>query len=157
MNREHGLMISALSLIFLVIGVLLNGRIFNLLSKHKNGVIIDRLFVSNNILSGLGHSIILSYYASTHMMYPMSDYIGINGCFVIVQILDVFIRFYNFCFPVAIATLRYLFVVQNLWVRSKGMTTIVNIVIGFSIIFPIVMTVSVQLPVSDHVHFAYNR
>jgi len=76
---------------------------------------------------------------------------------MIIHFLDIFMRFYNFCFPVAIATVRYLFVVQNLWVRAKGMTKIVNAVIILSIIIPILMMLSVQLPISAQVHFAYNR
>jgi hypothetical protein len=157
MNKKPALTITILSLIFLLVGVLLNGRIFKLLYRRKNGVIIDRLFMSNTIISGLGHSIVLLYYSSTYLVYPMSDFIGTFGCLMIIHFLDVFMRFYNFCFPVAIATVRYLFVVQNLWVRAKGMTKIVNAVITLSIIIPILMMLSVQLPISDQIHFAYNR
>jgi len=157
MNKKQSETIVTLSLTFLFIGIVINSRIFMLLSRRKNGIIIDKLFISNTILSGLVHSIVLANYVGSHLFYPMSDYIGNIGCLTIVHFLDVFIRFYDFCFPVAIASIRYIFVVQNLWVRTQGMKRIVNAVIFFSISVPILMALTVQYPVSDQIHFAYNR
>jgi hypothetical protein len=36
----------------------------------------------------------------------MSDYIGLIGCLVLPQFVDVFIRIYSFCFPISITVLR---------------------------------------------------
>jgi hypothetical protein len=33
----------------------------------------------------------------------MSDFLGVFGCLLSVHLLDVFARFYNFAFPVAVA------------------------------------------------------
>jgi len=157
MNQGQSKTIVTLSIIFLLIGIIINGRFFTLLSRHKNGVIIDKLFMSNTILSGIGHSVVLTNYACSHLFYPMSDFIGNIGCLTLVHFLDVFIRFYNFCFPVAIASVRYIFVVHNVWVRTQGMERVVNVIIYLSISVPIFMALSVQYPVSDQIHFAYNR
>ena len=157
MQKKDALIIVTLSSVFLFVGILLNGRIFTLLAGRKNGIVIDKLMASNTVISSIGHSLVLMYYIASNILYPMSDYISIIGCLVSAHFLDTFIRFYNFCFPVAIAFLRYLFVVKNLWVRAQGMTTVANAVIACSILIPFVMTLSIQFPVSDEVHFAFNR
>ena len=145
------------TVLFLIIGVLLHCRIFMLLWRRKNAAIIDKLFKSNTIISGICHSIVLAYYISSNLIFPMSDYIGKTGCLLTIHFLDVFVRFYNFCFPASIALVRYLFVVQHLWVRQTGMPKIVYFTIGFSVIIPTLMTFSVQFPHSDNIHFPYNR
>jgi len=157
MNKTETVIIVSLSSTFLLIGILFNARIFTLLNGRKNGLIIDKQMVSNTIVSIIGHSIALSYYITSHVVYPMSDYVGMAGCLVGVLFFDAFIRFYNFCFPVAMAILRYLFVVQNLWVRAQGLAIVANGVICCSIFIPVVMTLSVQFPVSDQLHFGYTR
>ena len=143
--------------LFLSVGILLHCRIYVLLHRRKNGAIIDKLFKSNTIISGFCHPVVLVYYISSHLLYPMSDYIGKVGCLSTVHFLDAFVRFYNFCFPASIALVRYLFVVQHLWVRQTGMPKIVNYTIAFSVIIPIIMTLSVQFPYSENLHFAFNR
>ena len=157
LSDRESLVIVTLSSIFLFVGVLLNGRIFALLMNRNNGVIIDKLFLSNTIVSSISHPLVLLYYIASNIFFPMSDYIGSAGCLIMIHFLDVFIRFYNFCFPVTIALLRYLFVVQNLWVRAKGMSRVANFVIFCSVFFPTMMTLSVQFPIFDQLHVAFNR
>ena len=157
LGQKETLIIVTLSLVFLCVGILLNCRILTILAGRKNGMVIDRLMASNTIVSITCHSLVLASYIAGNLYYPMSDIIGNLGCLVGVHFLDTFIRFYNFCFPVALASLRYLFVVQNLWVRARGMTSVTNGVISCSILVPVLMTLSVQLPLSDQVHFAFTR
>ena len=130
---------------------------FRILSKKRNEAAIDKLFLSNTILNLICQPSILLYYIASHLLFPMSDYIGTWGCVLTIHLLDVFLRFYGFCFPVAIPLVRYLFVVQHSWVKCKGMKTIVNRIIGLSVLVPVAMTISVQFPVSDYVHGPFNR
>ena len=157
MSGSESLVFVTLSAIFLLIGILLNCRIFTMLSSRKNGVIIDKLMVSNTVVSTIGHSLVLAYYIASNIVFPMSNYIGVIGCQISAHFMDAFIRFYNFCFPVAVASLRYLFVVQNSWVRSHGMSKVAYAVILCSIIVPVGMSMSVLFPVSDHIHYGFNR
>ena len=139
----------------LCFGFLISGRIYVILSKRKAEAAIDRLFLSNTILGVICHPLILVYYICSHLLFPMSDYIGTVGCLLNTQLLDVFVRFYHFCFPASVALLRYLFVVEHLWVKSKGLKTVVNYVIALTLILPLVMTVSVQFPISEFIHGPY--
>ena len=143
--------------IFLSIGVLIHYRIFTLLSRHNNGAIIDKLFKANTAVSAICHPIVLAYYIFSHLLFPMSDYIGTAGCLFSVHFLDPFVRFYNFGFPVVIALVRYLFVVRHSWVNKIGMKKVITLAIAFSILVPIMMTLSVQFPISETLHFPYHR
>ena len=157
MSSPESLILVTLSTTFLLIGIPLNIRILTLLSVRKKELIIDRLMVSNAAVSIIGHSLVLAYYIASNLVYPMSDYIGVLGCLVSIHFTDTFIRFYNFCFPVAIASRLYLLVVQNAWVRTHGMSKVANAIIACSIFIPILMTLSVSFPISEHVHFGFNR
>jgi hypothetical protein len=149
--------IITLSVLILCIGIIINFHIYRMLSKRKNAAVIDRLFRANTIFSLFCHPLILIYYVMSSIIFPMSDYIGIAGCILSVHLFDVFTRFYNFCFPVSIALLRYLFVVEHFWVKSKGMTKVANWIIAFTYIIPLFMTISVQYPIVDTIHGSYNR
>ena len=149
--------IISLSLVILCFGILINGHIYRILSKRKNGAVIDKLFRSNNIFSLICHPLILIYYTVSNIIFPMSDYISIAGCIMSVHLFDVFTRFYNFCFPISIALLRYLFVVENFWVKSKGIKKVANWIIVLTFVFPFLMTISVQFPIVDTIHAPYNR
>jgi hypothetical protein len=142
----------ALALTVLTLGLIINGRILTILFSRKNGAAIDKLFLSNTVFSVVCHSIILSYYVMKELIYPMTDVIGLLGCLITSHFLDVFVRFYNFCFPASIAMIRYLFVVKSLWVKSKGIKKISNLIIAASFIIPFFMTVSVQFPIGTFVH-----
>ena len=99
----------------------------------------------------------LLYYILSNILFPMSNYVGTPGCLFSIHFLDPFIRFYDFCFPVSIAMFRYLFVVKHSWVKKIGMTKVVAIAIAFSIIIPVFMALSVQFPISEYLHFPFNR
>jgi hypothetical protein len=116
-----------------------------------------QLFLSNTLLSLVFHPCILIYYIGSNLLFPMSNYIGAIGCMVNSHFLDVFVRFYNFCFPASIALLRYLFVLEYQWVRSLGMKRVVNWTIAMTVIVPCMMVVTVQFPISDTLHGPYSR
>ena len=140
------------ALIVLCFGLIINGRILRILSSRNNGAAIDKLFFSSTVFSIVCHPIIIIYYILKELVYPMKDMIGLFGCLFTIHFLDVFVRFYNFCFPASIAIIRYLFVVESLWVKSKGMKKITNWIIAASFIVPFFMTVSVQFPIGTFVH-----
>jgi hypothetical protein len=73
------------------------------------------------------------------------------------HLLDVFVRFYNLFFPVTIALLRYLFVVQDEWVKRFGMKKAVTGIILLSILVPLMMDLTFQFPIVDFVHGPYNH
>jgi hypothetical protein len=68
----------------------------------------------------------------------MVDYIGPVGCGFFMLILDVFSRFFHLFQPIAIASLRYIFVVKNHWIKSHGIRTTVNAIIVFFNLLPLV-------------------
>ena len=120
-GHKHAIL-SIVSLVILFIGLLVNCRIYNILAKRSKAAAMDRLLKSNNILSLFCHPLILSYYIASNIVSPVSDYIGVTGCLLTVHLLDVFTRFYNFTFPIAVAILRYLFVVEHMKVKASGMS-----------------------------------
>ncbi len=156
MEKNHKIIVDTLALIIFCIGVPIHLRILQILLSKKNKA-IDKLFLTNTILNLLFQPIILTYYFASHLVFPVSDYIGTWGCLMGPHLLDVFVRFYGFCFPISIALVRYLFVVQNSFVKIVGMKSVVNFLITLTIIVPIIMTLSVQFPISDFVHGAFNR
>ncbi len=64
---------------------------------------------------------------------------------------------YSYCFPMTITVLRYLFVVHSLRVKSIGMVNVVTTVIVLSILIPLLITLSMQYPVSDFIHGPLNH
>ena len=118
---------------------------------------VTQLFMSNTMLSLIFHPCVLIYYIASNLLFPMSNYIGSFGCLVNSHFLDVFVRFYNFCFPASIAFLRYLFVLEYYWVKSVGLRRVVNCVIVMTVIVPFVMAATVQFPISETLHGPYSR
>jgi len=72
LRKNDRIIIVTLTSIFLIVGVLLNGRILTLLTARKSGVVIDKLMVSNTLVSGFGHSMVLTYYIASTIIYPLS-------------------------------------------------------------------------------------
>jgi len=157
MKYPQALTIVTLASLILVSGILIHIRIYTILSRRTIYAAIDKLILSNTILSLICHPLVLIYYISSNLLFPMSDYIGTAGCLISVHFMDVFVRFYNFCFPASIAMLRYLFIVQHSWVKSNGVKPIVNAVIACTMLIPLVMSISVQFPISDSLHAPYSR
>ena len=120
-GHKHAIL-SIVCLVILFVGLLVNCRIYSILAKRSKAAAIDRLLKSNNILSLFSNPLILSYYIASNIVSPVSDYIGVTGCLLTVHLLDVFTRFYNFTFPIAVAILRYLFVVEHMKVKASGMS-----------------------------------
>ena len=96
MKRNQVMTVTGFAGLFLCLGILINLRIFAILSRRKNVAIIDKLLMSNTIISIVCHPIVLAYYIASNILFPMSDYIGTVGCLISVHFLDVFVRFYNF-------------------------------------------------------------
>ena len=157
MNPTSNIIIVSSACTILIVGILINGRIYKILSNHTDAAAVDKILKLNTIISLAMHSVILTFYIAASFLYPMSDYIGHVGCFLCVQVLDVFARFYNFMFPVAIALLRYLFVVKSLWVKAVGMKNVVNRIIAFSLFAPFILTIFIQFPIFDGIHGPFNR
>ena len=157
MKENQVVAVSTLAILILFAGLLINSRIYKILLRRKNTAAIDKIFMTSTISSLLFQPLILAYYVASYFVYPMSNYIGTIGCLATVHLLDVYVRFYNFCYPVSIALVRYLFVVKHIWVKSKGMHSVVNSTIALSFIIPIIMVITVQFPIFDSVHGPYNR
>ena len=117
-HKELTIVIASFAI--LIVGLLINRRIFNILAKRSNAAAMDQLLKFNNIINLALYPIILAYYMLSHLVLPVSDYIGVVGCILTVHLLDAFARFYSFTFPVAVALLRYLFVVEHLKVKAHG-------------------------------------
>ena len=62
MKILHSWIIVSLAFIILIVGLMINSRIYFILSKHKRDAAIDRLLLSNTIFSLLTHPQILAYY-----------------------------------------------------------------------------------------------
>lgn len=106
--------------IILIMGLIVNRRIYKILSRRSSAAAMDRLLKFNYVISLTLHPIILGYYMAFQLVSPVSDYIGVVGCVISVHFIDVFTRFYSFTFPIAVALLRYLFVVKHTMVKARG-------------------------------------
>ena len=84
-----------------------------------------------------------------HFLFPMKDYIGVVGCGVFLLFLDIFIRFHSLFLPLFIATLRYLFIVQNGWMKARGISIVVSRVVALQILVPVCLTLILQFPAFD--------
>ena len=118
-GHKHTIL-SVVCVVIMVVGLLVNFRIYNILAKRRKAAAMDKLLKSNNIISLFTHPLILVYYIASNTVAPVSDYIGVTGCLLTVHLLDAFTRFYNFTFPVAVALLRYLFVVEHMKIKARG-------------------------------------
>ena len=122
LDAQKNIILIVVRLLILVVGLLVNIRIYKILAKRSKAAAMDKLLKSNNIISLFTHPLILVYYIASNTVAPVSDYIGVTGCLLTVHLLDAFTRFYNFTFPVAVALLRYLFVVEHMKIKARGKT-----------------------------------
>ena len=76
------------------------------------------------------------------MLFPMVDYIGVVGCIINAHLVDVYVRFYHFCFPASVAFLRYLYVVKSSWINSIGARVVSNFILLTSFLLPLFMTLA---------------
>ena len=120
LDAQKNIILIVVRLVILVVGLLVNIRIYKILAKRSKAAAMDKLLKSNNIISLFTHPLILVYYIATNTVAPVSDYIGVTGCLLTVHLLDAFTRFYNFTFPMAVALLRYLFVVEHMKIKARG-------------------------------------
>ena len=120
LDAHKNTIVATVCLVIMVVGLLVNFRIYNILAKRRKAAAMDKLLKSNNIISLFTHPLILVYYIATNTVAPVSDYIGVTGCLLTVHLLDAFTRFYNFTFPMAVALLRYLFVVEHMKIKARG-------------------------------------
>ena len=157
MKINHALAVVSLAIFILLNGIAINSRIFTILARRKKAAAIDKLLMSNTIFSLICHPLVLAYYITSNLLFPMNSYIGTFGCLISVHFLDVFIRFHNFCFPASIALLRYLFVVKNDWVKLFGMEKVTNCIILITFVIPFLMTAFVQFPIFESFHLPFNR
>ena len=122
LDAQKNIILIVVRLVILVVGLLVNIRIYKILAKRSKAAAMDKLLKFNNIISLFTHPLILVYYIASNTVAPVSDYIGVTGCLLTVHLLDAFTRFYNFTFPVAVALLRYLFVVEHMKIKARGKT-----------------------------------
>jgi hypothetical protein len=81
--------------------------------------------------------------------FPMKDYIGTFGCGLFLIFMDIFIRLHSVFLPFLIALLRYLFIVQNNWMKVHGLLPVVNFVVALQILIPLLMSLVPQFPIFD--------
>ena len=61
--------------------------------REGSGSAINLLFSFNLWINSLLYPVLLVYLTANLFIFPMNDVIGTLGCLVIVQFLDVFIRY----------------------------------------------------------------
>ncbi len=99
MKNLHSWIIVSLAFIILIIGLLINARIYFILSKHKRDAAIDRLFLSNTIFSLMSHPQILAYYIfrsaeiCCSLRSPQSQQFSSN---IVFRYLDTFSTYFTF-------------------------------------------------------------
>jgi len=120
-NLQKKITIILVCSLILIMGLIINSRIYKILSKRSSAAAMDRLLKFNYVISLALHPVILGYYMTFQIVSPVSDYIGVVGCALSVHFIDVFTRFYGFTFPIAVALLRYLFVVKHTLVKARGL------------------------------------
>jgi hypothetical protein len=90
-------------------------------------------------------------------LFPMKDYVGEFGCGFFMIFLDIFVRFHALFLPALIAILRYLFIVQDNWMKATGVSRVVTFIIALQIFAPTLMTLILQFPVFDFMQGPYNH
>ena len=147
--------LTLLGTLILSLGIFIQTRIYFMLRQQKRdgtAVAIDRLFKTNNIVNILCQPTFLIYLIASYNLFPMIDYIGLYGCIFLPQFLQVFMVLYFLIFPLTIATVRFLFVLFSMKVKAYGMNRLVNTAVVLSVFIPLLMTLSLQYPVSDYIH-----
>jgi|LakMenEpi03Aug12_release.lakeMendotaPanAssembly.Ray.scaffolds.fasta_scaffold978142_1 hypothetical protein len=143
----------------LSVGILIQARIYVMLNKQKNeGTVasIDKLFKVHNIINMFCQPAFIVYLMFSFHFFPMVDYVGITGCVVLSHLLQVFFSLYSIIFPLTIAVVRYLFVVQSSWTKRFGISKLINTIVFLSLAVPFYMTISLQYPVSYYAHGPLN-
>jgi hypothetical protein len=136
-------------------GLLIQIRIYLMLQKQKKEgtvIVIDKLFKVHNLLNIFCYPLFIIYLVASYHLFPMVEYIGIFGCLFFSHFIQIFTTLYCLIFPLTIAILRFLFVVNSSWTKTFGVHKLVNIIVSCSILIPIFMTLSLQYPVSDYIH-----
>ena len=153
------LALTLLNIFVWMVGLFIQVRIFLMLQRQKRDgtvIVIDKLFKVHNMLNIFCYPAFLIYLVTSYHLFPMVDYIGVVGCLFFSHFLYIFIVLYCLIFPLTIAILRYLFVVQTSRTKKFGIQKIVNIIASLSILIPILMTLSLQFPFSDYIHGPYS-
>ena len=151
--------ITILAFSILSVGILIQARIYVMLNKQKSEgtvVCIDRLFKVHNIINIFCQPPFLVYLMLSFNFFPMVDYVGIAGCVFLSHFLQIYFGLFYLIFPLSIAVVRYLFVVQTSWTNRFGINKLINTVIILSLVVPLFMTLSLQYPVSDYIHGPLN-
>ena len=76
---------------------------------HRRGFTaeIERIFLTNSIVGSIGYPVLLLYMTVNNFYYPMADIVGGKiGCFVILQFIDTYVRYFSQLFPIAVAAVR---------------------------------------------------
>lgn len=152
--------LTLLGVVILSVGLLIQVRIYIMLRQQQSDrtvAAIDRLFKTNNLINILFQPTFLVYLMASYHLYPMVDYIGLYGCVFLSHFIQVYTALYCLVFPLTIAIVRFLFVVFSLRVKAIGTSLLINIVLALSILVPLFMTLSLQYPVSDFIHGAFNN
>jgi hypothetical protein len=159
LGTEKASILTIIAFCILSVGILLQARIYVILSKQKNeGTVaaIDKLFKVHNIVNMFCQPTFTVYLMFSFHFFPMVDYVGITGCAFLSHFLQVFFSIYCLIFPLTIAVVRYLFVVQSGWTKRYGMSELINTIVFLSLAVPLFMTISLQYPVSDYIHGPFN-
>ena len=90
-------------------------------------------------------------------LFPMKDYVGEFLCGLFMIFVDIFVRFHALFLPALIALLRYLFIVKSDWLKSVGVSTVVNVVIATQVLAPAAITLILQFPTFDFMQGPYNH
>ena len=126
LDETQAMILAGLGFLILIIGISVQVRILIILTNHRDKMTaIKKLFLANCILSLVCHPPLIIYSIVNGFIFPMSNLIGISGCVVLIHFTDVFIRVYSLFFPLAIVTVRYVFVLHNLWVKRQGINRLV--------------------------------
>jgi hypothetical protein len=159
LGTEKASILTILAFCILSVGILLQARIYVMLNKQKSeGTVaaIDKLFKVHNIINMFCQPTFTVYLMFSFHLFPMVDYVGISGCVFLSHFLQVFFSIYCLIFPLTIAVVRYLFVVQSGWTKRYGMSELINTIVFLSLAVPLFMTISLQYPVSDYIHGPFN-
>jgi hypothetical protein len=151
--------LSVFGVLILFVGLVIQSRVHLMLKKQKQegaAVAIDRLFKTNNYVISLFQPAFMIYWIISFSLFPMVDYIGEYGCIFFSLLLQTFISSYCLIFPLSVVILRYILVVHSIRIKKFGINKLVNTILILSLVIPIIMTLSLQYPVSDYVHGPYN-
>jgi hypothetical protein len=151
--------LTVIAFCILLVGMLIQARIYVMLNKQKNEgtvAVIDKLFKTHNIINIFCQPTFIVYLMFSFHLFPMIDYVGITGCVFFSHFLQVFFSIYSLLFPLTIAVVRYLFVIQSSWTNRYGINKLINIIVILSLVVPFFMTISLQYPVSDYIHGPFN-